>query len=58
MKYTVKYGLNEFESDSRNAKKHAVEVGQDVEVYSKKGTLVSAAKIDENGKAYNCYIGD
>ena len=56
--YTVKYGMNEFESGSRDAKKHAVEVGQDIEVYDKKGTLVSRAKIDENGKAYSCYIGN
>ena len=44
MKYIVKYGMNAIESNSRNAKKHLLDLGGDyVRVETKSGGFVCSA---------------
>lgn len=44
MKYIVKYGMNAIESNSRNAKKHLLDLGGDyVRVETKSGEFVCSA---------------
>ena len=44
MKYIVKYGMNAIESDSRNAKKHLIDLGGDyVRIETKSGKFVCSA---------------
>ena len=44
MKYIVKYGMNEIESNSRNAKRHLRDIGGEyVRIETKGGEFVCAA---------------
>ena len=44
MKYIVKYGMNEVESNSRNAKQHLIDLGGDyVRIEAKSGEFVCSA---------------
>lgn len=44
MKYIVKYGMNAIESNSRNARKHLLDLGGDyVRVETKSGEFVCSA---------------
>ena len=54
--YKLVVGMNEYIVNSRDAKKHAQNHGQEVSVFTMSGKLVSHAKIDENGKPYNVNI--
>lgn len=51
MKYIVKYGYgNAFKSDSRNARKHARDLGESVTIYDKRGNFVCSARYEWDGK--------
>lgn len=56
MKYIINYGYNKLESNSRNAKKWAQDLGQDVTITTKKGKVVSRAMIDANGNVYSVAV--
>lgn len=44
MKYIVRYGMNEVESNSRNARQHLIDLGSDyVRIETKSGKFVCSA---------------
>lgn len=59
MRYIITIGLNQYESTSRDAKKHLRDKGgNECTVRTKNGKLVSMAKRDCNDKIYSCYVGE
>ena len=55
MKYIVKYGMNEIESNSRNAKQHLRNLGGEyVRIETKGGEFVCAATLGGDGHVTVC----
>ena len=55
MKYIVKYGMNEFESSSRNAKQHLCNLGGEyVRIETKSGEFVCSARRGGDGNVSVC----
>ena len=55
MKYIVKYGMNEIESNSRNAKQHLCNLGGEyVRVETKRGGFVCSAARVGDGRVTVC----
>ena len=59
MKYIVKYGMNEIESNSRNAKQHLHNLGGEyVRIETRGGRFVCAATRAGDGRVTVSTLGD
>ena len=55
MKYIVRYGMNEIESNSRNAKQHLCNLGSEyVRIETKSGEFVCSARRAGDGSVTVC----